>query len=38
MKIGEKIKYLRNKRGISVEELAKIIGKDRATIYRYEGI
>lgn len=36
MTIGERIKYLRKKRGISADKLAELIGKDRATIYRYE--
>lgn len=36
MTIGERIKDLRKARGISVEKLAEAIGKDRATIYRYE--
>lgn len=34
--IGERIKNLRKQRGISVEELAKRIGKNKATVYRYE--
>ena len=36
MTIGERIKQLRKEKGISVDKLAEIIGKDRATIYRYE--
>ena len=36
MTIGERIKELRKEKGISVDKLAEIIGKDRATIYRYE--
>lgn len=36
MKVGEKIKYLRKKRGLSVEDLAKMVGKNKATLYRYE--
>lgn len=36
MTIGERIKILRKEKGISVDKLAEIIGKDRATIYRYE--
>lgn len=36
MKVGERIKKRRLELGISVDELATIIGKDRATIYRYE--
>ena len=36
MTIGDRIKELRKEKGISVDKLAEIIGKDRATIYRYE--
>ena len=36
MTIGDRIKKLRKEKGISVDNLAEIIGKDRATIYRYE--
>lgn len=36
MTIGEKIKYLRKRQNISVDELASKLGKNRATIYRYE--
>lgn len=36
MTIGERIKVLRKEKGISVDKLAELIGKDRATIYRYE--
>ena len=36
MTIGEKIKYLRKMHQISVDELASKLGKNRATIYRYE--
>lgn len=36
MTIGERIKKLRKEKGISVDKLAELIGKDRATIYRYE--
>lgn len=35
-KLGEKIKERRKKLGISADSLAEKIGKDRATIYRYE--
>ena len=38
MTIGDRIKTLRKQKGISVEKLAEIIGKDRATIYRYESM
>lgn len=34
--IGERIKNRRKMFGLSVDELADIIGKNRATIYRYE--
>lgn len=36
MTVGERIKALRKEKGISVDKLAELIGKDRATIYRYE--
>lgn len=36
MTIGKKIRYLRKKQNISVDELASKLGKNRATIYRYE--
>ena len=36
MTVGERLKTLRKEKGISVDKLAEIIGKDRATIYRYE--
>jgi repressor LexA len=36
VKIGERIKKRRKELNISVDELAKILDKDRATIYRYE--
>lgn len=36
MTIGERIKKRRIEIGMSVDELANIIGKNRATIYRYE--
>ena len=36
MTIGEKIKTLRKSQNISVDELASKLGKNRATIYRYE--
>ncbi len=34
--VGERIKKLRKKQGISADDLAKRINKSRATIYRYE--
>lgn len=36
MTIGERIKNRRKELGLSVEEVAKRLGKNRATIYRYE--
>lgn len=36
MKIGQKIKLKREQIGLSVDELAEILGKNRATIYRYK--
>ena len=36
MTIGERIKRRRIELGLSVDELAKKLGKNRATIYRYE--
>lgn len=36
MNIGQKIKTLRKKNLLTVDELAQLINKDRATIYRYE--
>lgn len=36
MKIGERIRQRRKKIGLSVDELAEILGKNRATVYRYE--
>lgn len=36
MNIGERIKNRRIELGLSVDELAKRIGKNRATVYRYE--
>lgn len=34
--IGERIKQKRIEKGMTVEELAKALGKNRATVYRYE--
>ena len=34
--VGKRIKKLRKEKGLSVDELAKRIGKNRATVYRYE--
>lgn len=36
MTIGERIHNRRLEVGLSVDELAKILGKNRATVYRYE--
>ena len=36
MTIGKQIKKKRKELGISVDQLAKRIGKDRSTVYRYE--
>lgn len=36
MTIGERIKKVREEKNISVDKLAELIGKNRATIYRYE--
>jgi len=36
MNIGKRIKERRKELGMSAETLAKMLGKDRSTIYRYE--
>ena len=36
MNIGERIRILRQNLNMSMEELANILGKNKATIYRYE--
>lgn len=36
MKIGDKIKKIRLELGYSVDQLAEMLGKNRATVYRYE--
>lgn len=36
MSIGKRIKALRLKRGLSIDDLADKLGKNRTTIYRYE--
>lgn len=36
MNIGDRIKEKRLELGLTVEQLAKLVGKNRATIYRYE--
>ena len=34
--VGERIRRLRKRLNVSVDKLAEYVGKDRATIYRYE--
>ena len=36
MRIGERIKQRREELGLSVDDLARRLGKHRATVYRYE--
>ncbi len=36
MTIGERIKLRREQLGLSVDDIAEKLGKNRATIYRYE--
>lgn len=36
MNIGERIKKLRKEKGLSVDYIAEKLGKNRATVYRYE--
>lgn len=36
MSIGKRIKFLRTKRGMSIDDLANKLGKNRTTVYRYE--
>ena len=36
MLIGKRIKNLRTKRGMSIDDLAEKLGKNRTTVYRYE--
>lgn len=36
MTVGDRIKLLRIARGLSATQLGEMIGKDRATVYRYE--
>lgn len=36
MLIGKRIKFLRTQRGMSIDELATKLGKNRTTVYRYE--
>lgn len=36
MTIGKRIKFLRTQRGMSIDDLANKLGKNRTTVYRYE--
>ncbi len=36
MSIGKRIKFLRKQNGLSIDDLASKLGKNRATVYRYE--
>lgn len=36
MKVGQRIKQRRKELGISADKLAEVLGKNRATIFRYE--
>lgn len=36
MSIGKRIKMLRTKRGMTIDDLATKLGKNRTTVYRYE--
>lgn len=36
MTVGERIRNLRKEKGMSADKLGELIGKDRATVYRYE--
>lgn len=36
MSIGQRIKSLRTKRGMTIDDLAAKLGKNRTTVYRYE--
>lgn len=36
MSKGDRIREMRKKRGFSASQLGRMIGKDRATVYRYE--
>ena len=36
MNVGERIKQRRKELGLSVEDVAKLLNKNRATVYRYE--
>lgn len=36
MSIGNRIKMMRTQQGLSIDELAHTLGKNRTTIYRYE--
>lgn len=36
MTVGDRVKLRRKELGLTADELAKAIGKDRSTVYRYE--
>lgn len=36
MSIGQRIKYIRKEQGLSIDDLAEKLGKNRTTVYRYE--
>lgn len=36
MTVGERIKILRKNKGVSIDDLAAKLGKNRTTVYRYE--
>lgn len=36
MSIGQRIKYMRKEQGLSIDDLAEKLGKNRTTVYRYE--
>lgn len=36
MSVGERIKQRRKELGISADDLGKVLGKDRSTVFRYE--
>lgn len=36
MTIGSRIKFLRTQRGMTIDDLASKLGKNRTTVYRYE--
>lgn len=36
MSIGERIKHIRKEQGLSIDDVAEKLGKNRTTVYRYE--